>query len=129
LKETCDRHDKRYYPDFKKWCDRYFFIEHRKESRGIGGIFFDDLDDKDENEVFSFIEDACNSFLPCYMPIIMKRKVLYFMYRTYFRICHIPNNKKTGNKFDVVDTLNSILSSIEVLNLAYELQELESNQF
>ena len=75
LKETCDRHDKRYYPDFKKWCDKYFFIEHRKEARGIGGIFFDDLDDEDQNEVFSFVTDACNSFLPAYLPIISKRKV------------------------------------------------------
>jgi coproporphyrinogen III oxidase len=79
LKETCDRHDKRYYPDFKKWCDKYFYVEHRKETRGIGGIFFDDLDDKDQNEVFSFIKDACSSFLPCYMPIIMKRKVSPFL--------------------------------------------------
>src|SRR5208282_3750458 len=75
LKETCDRHDKRYYPDFKKWCDKYFYVEHRKEARGIGGIFFDDLDDKDQNEVFSFVKDACSSFLPCYLPIIQKRKV------------------------------------------------------
>jgi coproporphyrinogen III oxidase len=75
LKETCDRHDKRYYPDFKKWCDKYFYIKHRNESRGIGGIFFDDLDDKDQDELFSFIKDAANSFLPCYIPIIEKRKV------------------------------------------------------
>jgi len=51
-------------------------VEHRKESRGIGGIFFDDLDDKDQDEVFSFVKDACNSFLPCYMPIIKRRKVV-----------------------------------------------------
>ena len=76
LKETCDRHDKRYYPDFKKWCDKYFYVEHRKETRGIGGIFFDDLDDKDPNEVFSFVKDACTAFLPCYLPIIQKRKVI-----------------------------------------------------
>src|SRR5579862_1104320 len=66
LKDTCDRHDKRYYTDFKKWCDDYFYIKHRGEARGVGGIFFDDLDDKDSNEIFSFVKDACNSFLPCY---------------------------------------------------------------
>src|SRR5436190_17914983 len=76
LKETCDRHDKRYYRDFKTWCDKYFYVEHRKETRGIGGIFFDDLDDKDQNEIFSFVKDACSSFLPCYLPIIQRRKVL-----------------------------------------------------
>ena len=91
LKETCDRHDKRYYPDFKKWCDKYFYVEHRKETRGIGGIFFDDLDGKDQNELFSFVNDACSSFIPCYLPIIQRRKVLtstitltsgYAIYRT-----------------------------------------------
>jgi coproporphyrinogen III oxidase len=75
LKDTCDRHDKRYYTDFKKWCDDYFYIKHRGEARGVGGIFFDDLDDKDSNEIFSFVKDACNSFLPCYLPIIARRKV------------------------------------------------------
>ncbi|OLL24162.1 Oxygen-dependent coproporphyrinogen-III oxidase, mitochondrial, partial [Neolecta irregularis DAH-3] len=74
LKEACDKHNKRYYPDFKKWCDKYFFISHRGESRGIGGIFFDDLDDKDQNELFEFVKDAANAFLPSYIPILLKRK-------------------------------------------------------
>src|SRR5271169_3982541 len=109
LKETCDRHDKRYYPDFKKWCDKYFYVEHRKEARGIGGIFFDDLDDKDQNEVFSFIKDACSSFLPCYLPIIKKRKVnsSQLVKLICHRICHILLKKRLGNKFDADDMLNS----------------------
>jgi len=44
LKETCDGHDRSYYPKFKKWCDEYFRIKHRGVNRGVGGIFFDDLD-------------------------------------------------------------------------------------
>lgn len=44
IKAACDRHNPSYYPRFKKWCDKYFYIPHRKESRGVGGIFFDDLD-------------------------------------------------------------------------------------
>jgi coproporphyrinogen III oxidase len=75
LKDTCDRHDRQYYPEFKKWCDKYFNIEHRKERRGIGGIFFDDLDEKHPDELFSFVKDACNAFLPCYVPLVKKRKV------------------------------------------------------
>ncbi len=44
--QVCDRHDPSYYPKFKKWCDEYFMIKHRGETRGLGGIFFDDLNDK-----------------------------------------------------------------------------------
>lgn len=45
-KAVCDRHDPEYFPKFKKWCDEYFTITHRKETRGLGGIFFDDLNDR-----------------------------------------------------------------------------------
>lgn len=45
-KAVCDRHDAAYYPKFKQWCDDYFLIKHRGERRGLGGIFFDDLNDK-----------------------------------------------------------------------------------
>jgi len=116
LKETCDRHDKRYYPDFKKWCDKYFYIEHRKESRGIGGIFFDDLDDKDQNELFLFIKDACSSFIPCYMPIIEKRKVINLRSRANCRACHSLQNRSDGNKSVVDATSNSISSLTAALN-------------
>jgi coproporphyrinogen III oxidase len=51
LKATCDRHDAEYYPKFKKWCDEYFVIKHRGESRGVGGVFFDDLSDKPQEQV------------------------------------------------------------------------------
>ncbi|KAG5518886.1 hypothetical protein PMAC_002417 [Pneumocystis sp. 'macacae'] len=73
-KEVCDRYDKEYYPKFKKWCDRYFYIKHRGETRGIGGIFFDDLDNKDPEELFSFIKDCIDAFLPSYIPILLRRK-------------------------------------------------------
>ncbi|QSL67141.1 hypothetical protein MERGE_001530 [Pneumocystis wakefieldiae] len=74
-KTVCDHYDKEYYPKFKKWCDEYFFIKHRKECRGIGGIFFDDLDDKGSEEIFSFVKDCLNAFLPSYIPIILRRKL------------------------------------------------------
>ncbi|KAB8342772.1 hypothetical protein FH972_022370 [Carpinus fangiana] len=76
IKEACDAHDKGYYPRFKEWCDSYFSVKHRGESRGLGGIFFDDLDEteKDQENLFSFVQDCCKSFLPSYIPILLKRK-------------------------------------------------------
>ena len=76
LKEACEQHDKDYYPRFKIWCDKYFFNKHRNESRGIGGIFFDDLDEseKDKENIFAFTKSVVNCFLPSYIPILTKRK-------------------------------------------------------
>ncbi|OZJ03708.1 hypothetical protein BZG36_03308 [Bifiguratus adelaidae] len=74
LKDACDQHDKSYYPRFKKWCDDYFVIKHRNERRGIGGIFFDDVDDKSADELFHFVQSCLGSFLPSYIPIIERRK-------------------------------------------------------
>lgn len=78
LKDACDQHDKEYYPRFKTWCDKYFSNKHRGESRGIGGIFFDDLDEteKDKENTFAFAQSVVNSFLPSYIPILTKRKDL-----------------------------------------------------
>ncbi len=77
LKLACDNHDPSYYPHFKKWCDEYFYIRHREESRGIGGIFFDNLSAIDVHErekIFAFVQDAAYSFLPAYIPIVEKHK-------------------------------------------------------
>jgi len=73
LKETCDKHNAQYYPKFKKWCDEYFFIKHRNEPRGIGGIFFDYLTENLE-QVFAFTADVGRAFLEVYLPIFQKRK-------------------------------------------------------
>ena len=53
-KEVCDKHDPEFYPKFKEWADRYFVIQHRNETRGLGGIFFDDLNDRDPDTIFEF---------------------------------------------------------------------------
>lgn len=76
LKEACDEHDDTYYPRFKKWCDEYFHVKHRGEARGIGGIFFDDLDQDavEPEQAFAFVKSTVDSFLPAYIPIIKKRK-------------------------------------------------------
>ncbi|KAL1602534.1 Coproporphyrinogen-III oxidase [Paraconiothyrium brasiliense] len=80
IKQACDKHDKGYYPRFKKWCDEYFNNKHRGETRGVGGIFFDDLDEteKDQEQLFSFVQDCLSAFLPSYIPIINKRKDMPF---------------------------------------------------
>jgi len=72
-KKMCDRHDKKYYKDFKKQCDEYFYIKHRKEKRGVGGIFFDNLNTKNKSHYIFFLEDAVNTFLETYVKIINKR--------------------------------------------------------
>ena len=74
LKECCDRHDAEYYPKFKKWCDEYFLIKHRGERRGLGGIFFDDLNDRPADEIFKFSTDCANTVCNAYLPLVERRK-------------------------------------------------------
>jgi coproporphyrinogen III oxidase len=73
LKDACDRHDSAYYQRFKTWSDEYFFIRHRNEMRGVGGIFFDYLQG-DLEQLFAFVRDAGEAFLPAYLPIVEKRR-------------------------------------------------------
>jgi coproporphyrinogen III oxidase len=72
IKLACDRHDRNFYVRFKKWCDEYFTLRHRGEMRGVGGIFFDYLEgDRESN--FAFVQDAGNTFLDAYLPIVKRR--------------------------------------------------------
>lgn len=73
-KDVCDRHDPNFYKEFSEWADRYFLIKHRGERRGLGGIFFDDLNDRDPEKIFEFCKDAVNQVVPAYGPIIEKHK-------------------------------------------------------
>ncbi|KJA27955.1 hypothetical protein HYPSUDRAFT_34210 [Hypholoma sublateritium FD-334 SS-4] len=86
LQTACARHGAQLHPAFKKWCDEYFYIPHRGESRGIGGLFFDDLNEGPHlrlpsptsevvrpttpDEIFAFVKDLGNSFIPSYLPIL-----------------------------------------------------------
>jgi len=71
-KEVCERHPVADYGRFKKWCDEYFYLPHRGEARGVGGIFFDYLTDR-LGEVFAFVRDAGDHFLSAYFPIMERR--------------------------------------------------------
>jgi len=70
LRECCDRHDPKYYPEFKKWADDYFFIKHRNEARGIGGIFYDYLDSGNADADLAFTKDVGETFLKIYPQIV-----------------------------------------------------------
>jgi coproporphyrinogen III oxidase len=73
-KAICEPYGLDVYPHFKQWCDDYFFLKHRNEARGIGGIFFDDLNTWDFETCFQFIQDVGNGFWPTYQQIAAKRK-------------------------------------------------------
>jgi coproporphyrinogen III oxidase len=64
------------YPTYKKWCDEYFFLKHRQEARGIGGLFFDDLNQGGFERCFAFMQAVGNGFLDAYLPIVERRKSL-----------------------------------------------------
>ncbi len=113
LKNACDRHHSEYYPVFKRWCDEYFYLKHRQETRGVGGIFFDYQDGqgtlyrgpnpngdaatysnqvgipepRDWQTLFSFVQSCGQAFLPAYLPIIeRRRKIEYTKHQRNFQL-------------------------------------------
>jgi coproporphyrinogen III oxidase len=100
LKAACDEHHPEFYPVFKRWCDEYFYLTHRQETRGVGGIFFDYQDGRDPlyrgpdldkaaaqyaqdlapiaprtwDEEFAFVQSCAKAFIPAYAPIVERRK-------------------------------------------------------
>jgi coproporphyrinogen III oxidase len=104
LKTACDRHHNEYYPVFKQWCDEYFYLKHRQEMRGVGGIFFDyqdgqgqlyrgpdpdgpaaeysqklgDIEPRDWESLFGLAQSCGQSFLPAYEPIVERRRGLEY---------------------------------------------------
>ncbi|PJK29086.1 oxygen-dependent coproporphyrinogen oxidase [Minwuia thermotolerans] len=72
LRAACDAHDPDYYPRFSKWCDEYFFLKHRNESRGVGGIFYDHLDSGDWERDFAFTRDVGQAFLDIYPKLVRR---------------------------------------------------------
>ncbi len=72
-KAACDPFDSAYYNRYKAWCDEYFYLKHRNETRGVGGLFFDDFNEGGFGKAFAFTQSVGNSFAKAYLPILHKR--------------------------------------------------------
>lgn len=73
-KSACDPFGEHIYSEYKKWCDDYFYLPHRNEARGVGGLFFDDLNQPDFQHCFGLTKSIGDAYLPAYLPIVQKRK-------------------------------------------------------
>ncbi|MFV2031333.1 MAG: oxygen-dependent coproporphyrinogen oxidase [Gammaproteobacteria bacterium] len=73
-KQTCDPFGPECYSKYKQWCDDYFYLKHRNEARGIGGLFFDDLNQPDFEQAFAFMRSVGDHYLPAYLPIVERRR-------------------------------------------------------
>ena len=73
-KQACDPFGEDVYPKYKKWCDDYFYLKHRGEQRGIGGLFFDDLNEGGFDECFAFMKSVGDGYIKAYRPIVERRK-------------------------------------------------------
>ena len=78
LRGVCERYRPGAYDEYKAWCDKYFYLPHRREPRGVGGIFFDDLASGDVTKDFAFLQDVGETFLKVYPPIVARRKATPF---------------------------------------------------
>jgi coproporphyrinogen III oxidase len=73
-KAACDPFGQKVYADYKLWCDEYFFLKHRNETRGVGGLFFDDLNECGFDKCFAFMQAVGGHYIKAYLPIVQKRK-------------------------------------------------------
>jgi len=77
-KSACDPFGDNVYADYKKWCDDYFYLKHRNEPRGVGGLFFDDLNEGGFERCFNLMKSVGDSYTSAYLPIVQKRKDIEF---------------------------------------------------
>ena len=77
-KAACDPFGDEVYAKYKKWCDEYFYLKHRDETRGVGGLFFDDLNEPGFEQSFAFMQSVGENYLTAYLPIVQKRKEIAY---------------------------------------------------
>ncbi len=77
-KNACEPFGAEVYPRYKKWCDDYFFLKHRNEPRGVGGLFYDDLNEWPFERCFEFMQAVGDSYIKAYLPIVQRRKTLTY---------------------------------------------------
>ena len=73
-RQACEPYGPERYAEYKKWCDEYFYLKHRGEARGIGGLFFDDLNEPDFEQAFAFMRSVGDHYLPAYTPIVERHR-------------------------------------------------------
>ena len=135
LKHTCDTFDQGFYPKFKKWCDDYFYIKHRKEMRGIGGIFFDHLKEgegRSKGEIAHYVFAVGETFLKAYQPIVLRHiskpyseeeKNFQLHRRSRYVEFNLVYDKGTKFGLDTDGRIESILMSMPPLaSWAYQYQ-------
>jgi len=135
LKKTCDAHHPDYYSKFKNWADDYFYIKHREETRGIGGIFFDRLSDQDghtKESRFNFVKDVGLTFAPTYGEIVSRNrgkdyseseKTWQFLRRGRYAEFNLVYDKGTKFGLDTGGRTESILMSLPPqANWVYDYQ-------
>lgn len=127
IKEVCDRHDPEYYPVHKKIADDYFFIKHRNETRGVGGIFFDKMnatEQKDKKDIFNYVKDVGKLFAPAYthymhdgknQPFTEKQKQWQLLRRGRYVEFNLVYDKGTKFGLDTSGRIESILMSLPKL--------------
>ena len=77
-RKSCAEFGDKYYEEFKNWCDNYFYLKHRDETRGVGGLFFDDFNELGFDKSFAFMQSVGDHFLPAYTPIVDKRRQIEY---------------------------------------------------
>lgn len=142
LKSVCDKYDSAFYPKFKKWADDYFFIKHRNETRGIGGIFFDRLNEvsgHSKEVLFEFLISVGNTFAPVYTELIQRNRNLSYgenekqwqlIRRGRYVEFNLVYDKGTKFGLDTNGRIESILMSLpDLASWKYDFKPLpESNE-
>lgn len=77
-KDACEPFGPNVYPEYKQWCDDYFHLKHRDEARGVGGLFFDDLNEPNFEQCFAFMRSVGDSYMQAYTPIVERRKAMVY---------------------------------------------------